>query len=63
MRAIREQHGHTQEYLTNNTRLKVWDYENGHKVPSLESVAKFCEFYDIAMSEFFSTIDYPSAKR
>ena len=53
MREIREQHDHTQEYLSNNTHLKIWDYESEQKFPSLGSISKFCEFYDISLEDFF----------
>ena len=59
MREIREQHNHTQEYLSNNTRLKIWDYESGQKFPSLESISKFCDFYKITLDEFFAPMNYP----
>ena len=59
IRDIREQHGHTQEYLSNNTRLKVWDYESGQKFPSIESISKLCKFYDMSLEEFFSGMTYP----
>ncbi len=62
MREIREQHNHTQEYLSNNTRLKIWDYESEQKFPSLESIAKFCKFYNITLVEFFTPINYPTEK-
>lgn len=56
---IREHHNHTQEYLANNTHLKIWDYERKQKFPSLESIAKFCEFYNLTLPEFFAGMDYP----
>ncbi|CVI68621.1 hypothetical protein BN3659_01247 [Alistipes sp. CHKCI003] len=56
---IREAHNHTQEYLTNNTRLKIWEYESKRKFPSLESIATFCKFYDLSLDEFFSGMTYP----
>ncbi|MBP3533665.1 MAG: helix-turn-helix transcriptional regulator [Alistipes sp.] len=56
---IRELHHHTQEYLSNNTRLKIWEYESGQKFPSVESIAKICKFYNITLDEFFAPMKYP----
>ena len=59
MREIREQNGHTQEYLAHNTHLKIWDYESMQKSPSLESIARFCTFYALSLSDFFAPITFP----
>ena len=59
MLEIREQNGHTQEYLAHNTHLKIWDYESMQKSPSLESIARFCTFYALSLSDFFAPITFP----
>lgn len=59
MREIREQNGHTQEFLAHNTHLKIWDYESMQKSPSLESIARFCAFYTLSLSDFFAPITFP----
>lgn len=59
MREIREQNGHTQEFLAHNTHLKIWDYESMQKSPSLESIARFCTFYALSLSDFFAPITFP----
>lgn len=56
---IREQHKHTKEYVLHNTGLGISDYENKAKFPTLESIAKFCKFYNISLEEFFAGIIYP----
>ena len=63
MREIREQHDHTQEYLSNNTHLKIWDYESEQNFPSLGSISKFCEFYDISLEDFFAGMTYPKGQK
>lgn len=59
MRKIREEHHHTQEYVINNTGLRLWHYEAGRNFPTLQSIAEFCQFYNISLEEFFAGITYP----
>lgn len=56
---IREQHNHTKEFVIHNTGLGISGYENKVRFPSLESIAKFCHFYNISLEEFFAGITYP----
>ena len=56
---IREQHNHTKEYVLHNTGLGISGYENKVRFPSLESIAKFCKFYNISLEKFFAGITYP----
>ena len=56
---IREQHNHTKEYVMHKTHLSISHYENELKFPSLESIAKFCKFYNISLEKFFAGITYP----
>lgn len=51
---IREQHNHTKEYVLHNTGLGISGYENKVRFPSLESIAKFCKFYNISLEKFFA---------
>lgn len=60
IRELRITHGHTQEYLIEKVHLSINSYETGNKVPTLMSVLKICEFYQISLAEFFAPIDYPS---
>ena len=60
---IRERHNHTQEFVANNTRLKIWDYESRQKFPTLESIARFCDFYSMSIDKFFAGIDYPKGQK
>ena len=59
LQEIREQHKHTKEFVMHNTHLGISHYENELKFPSLESIAKFCKFYDMSLEEFFSGMTYP----
>lgn len=62
MREIRERHGHTQEFLIENTRLHISHYENQQKFPSLETLTLFCKYYNLTLDEFFAPIEYPPKK-
>ena len=62
MREIREQHGHTQEFLIENTHLHISHYENQQKFPSLETLSRFCQYYNISLDEFFAPMGYPPKK-
>lgn len=59
IREIRERHNHTQEYVSNNTRLNIWHYESQQQFPTLESITKFCKFYNISLKTFFGEMNYP----
>ena len=59
IKEIREQHGHTQEYLIDHVRLSINTYETGGKVPTLMSLLKICKFYNITLDEFFAPLQYP----
>ncbi len=59
---LRNEHGHTQEYLIEQVHLSINSYEVGHKVPTLMSILKICEFYGISLSDFFAPINYPPKK-
>lgn len=60
---IRNSHGHTQEYVAQNTGLDMPHYETGRDFPTLTSISVFCEFYDMRIYEFFAVLDYPSKKQ
>lgn len=59
IKEIREQHNHTQEYVTNNTHLNIWHYESQQQFPTLESITRFCKFYNISLKTFFGEMNYP----
>lgn len=59
MRQIRIEHNHTQEYLIENTRLHISHYESRQKLPSLETLALFCRYYNISLCEFFAETTHP----
>lgn len=62
IKELRKEHNHTQEYLIENVRLSINSYEAGTKIPTLMSIFKICEFYDITLGEFFAPINYPARK-
>ncbi|MCM1295914.1 MAG: helix-turn-helix domain-containing protein [Muribaculaceae bacterium] len=39
--------------------LSINSYETGAKIPTLMSILKICEFYNISLSDFFAPINYP----
>ncbi|WP_418164282.1 helix-turn-helix domain-containing protein, partial [Alistipes finegoldii] len=59
MREIREQHNHTQEFLTENAHLHLSHYEHGRKLPTLGTIIKFCKYYNLSLKEFFGEMTYP----
>jgi len=59
MREIREAHNDTKEYVMHQTGLGISDYERKAKSPTLSSISKFCELYNIALEDFFKGIVYP----
>lgn len=56
---LREEYGHTQEFLIDKVHLDINRYEICNRIPTLMSLRKICEFYDITLAEFFMSIDYP----
>lgn len=56
---VRENHGHTKEYVLHATGLNISDYERKVKSPTTSSLAKFCALYHMTLAEFFAPIDYP----
>lgn len=46
-----------------NTHLSISHYENQLKFPSLESIARFCKFYNISLEKFFAGITYPEENK
>lgn len=59
IKELRSSHGHTQEFLIGKLHLSINSYETGSKIPTLMSILKICEFYDITLPEFFQGMDYP----
>lgn len=62
IREVRNTHAQTQEELIDNVNLAIGQYEVGSKVPTLMSVLKICNYYNISVREFFDTdlFDYPT---
>ena len=62
LRAIREQKDLSQGDIEQRTGLKrcyVSRVENGHTVPSLETLAKIAEAMDISLADFFPGTETP----
>lgn len=59
IRDLRNEHGHTQEYLIDKVHLSINSYEVCSKIPTLMSILKICNFYNITLGEFFTPINYP----
>ncbi len=60
MTDIRNNYGHTQEYVAHNTGLDIPHYETGRDFPTMTSIAIFCKFYKITLGEFFDPLNYPA---
>ncbi len=56
---LRKKYGHTQEFLIDKVKLDINRYEICDRLPTLMSLRKICEFYDITLAEFFTTMNYP----
>ena len=66
IKELRNEHGHTQEYLIEQVHLSINSYEVGHKVPTLMSILKICEFYGFFRPDKLSSekiTDTPKAER
>lgn len=61
LRELRNSKSHTQEVLIDNVHLTIGNYETGDKIPTLMSILKICNHYNISVREFFDTdlFDYP----
>ncbi len=59
IKELRDEYGHTQEFLIEKVHLDINRYEICDRIPTLMSLRKICEFYDISLAEFFMSIDYP----
>lgn len=59
IKELRDQYGHTQEFLIDKVGLSINQYAMLERVPTLMSVRKICAFYDITIAEFFSPMNYP----
>lgn len=62
LRELRNSKSHTQEVLIDNVHLTIGNYETGDKIPTLMSILKICNHYNISVREFFDTdlFDYPT---
>ena len=59
IKELRDQYGHTQEFLIDKVGLGINQYAMLERVPTLMSLRKICSFYDITLSEFFMPINLP----
>ena len=59
IKELRDQYGHTQEFLIDKVKLDINRYEIFDRIPTLMSLRKICEFYDITLAEFFAQFAYP----
>ena len=62
IKELRNSHHHSQEFVVENTKLDIPHFESGRYVPSIGSLAIFCEFYGITLDEFFAPMNYPPKK-
>ncbi|WP_297410403.1 helix-turn-helix transcriptional regulator [uncultured Alistipes sp.] len=59
IKELRDTYGHTQEFLIEKLHLDINRYEICDRIPTLMSLRKICEFYNISLSDFFMTMNYP----
>ena len=59
IKELRDEYGHTQEYLIEKVHLDINRYEICDRIPTMMSLRKICEFYDISLADFFMSMDYP----
>ena len=59
IKELRDQYGHTQEFLIDKVGLGINQYAMLESVPTLMSLRKICAFYDITLAEFFGDMAYP----
>jgi len=62
MKELRYERGYSQEYVIERTKLNLSQYEAKIHVPSLDSLSRLCQFYNITLDEFFDPIKYPVKK-
>jgi DNA-binding helix-turn-helix protein len=64
IKEIRKSNQVTQETAIDRTHSDIYRYEAGRKIPTLMSIRKICEFYNISIREFFNvdSFDYPPKK-
>lgn len=64
IKELRKQSRVAQETAIDNTHSDIYRYEAGRKIPTLMSIRKICEFYNISIREFFDVpdFDYPPGK-
>ena len=59
IKELRDEYGHTQEFLIEKVHLDINRYEICDRIPTMMSLRKICEFYDISLADFFMSMDYP----
>lgn len=63
MQQLRGEHDYSQEDVIESTHLDISRYETGDSTPTLPSILKLCELYNITFAEFFAPIEYPAKKK
>lgn len=58
IKELRDEHGHTQEFLIEKVHLDINRYEICDRIPTLMSLRKICAFYDITLAEFFMSMNF-----
>ena len=59
IKELRDEYGHTQEFLIEKVHLDINRYEICDRIPTLMSLRKICDFYNITLAEFFISMNYP----
>lgn len=59
IKELRDEYGHTQEFLIEKVHLDINRYEICDRIPTLMSLRKICDFYDVTLAEFFMSMNYP----
>ena len=62
LRELRNERSYSQEYVIEHTHLDISRYESGNSIPTLLSILKLCNLYNITLEEFFTSFDYPPKK-
>lgn len=62
IRELRKRNNIAQETAIDQSHSDVYRYEAGRKVPTLMSIRKICQLYNITIREFFDVdlFDYPT---
>lgn len=59
LKQLRTERGYTQEVVTDRTGVNVGLYEVGATNITIVLLSVLCDFYEVTLEEFFSSIEYP----